>query len=177
MSTKPCESPHVAEHQSKAGQRWAGWPWRDSIVILLAACCFLVLGPVAAALLSHFGVGGPGVWHGETGIQAMIWCHWAGKIVGRLCCDFAAGVLLGRYLRRVNPIHVVAAFMALPIGNLILNPAVHESWSLPIRHVGLGGAALQLVVQLASMFLVLLLGTRLGRRTVNSQKFPTTPEP
>jgi hypothetical protein len=149
----------------------AGWPWQDSIVVLLAACCFLVLGPVAAALVSHFVVRGPGVWYGETGIQAMIWFHWAGRIVGRLCCDLAAGVLLGRYLRRVNPIHVVAAFMALPIGNLILNPAVHESWSLPIRHVGLGHAALQVVAQFATMLLALLIGTWFGRGSVDRQAF------
>jgi hypothetical protein len=144
---------------------------------LLAAFCFLVLGPLGAALVSHFSVSGPGEWFGETGIALMIWFHWGGKIVGRLACDLAAGFLLGRYLRRVNPIHAVVAFMALPIGILLLNAAARESWGLPIRYVGLGGAALQLVVQLATMFLVLLFGTRLGRRTVNSQKFPTTSEP
>ena len=152
MTRNPYESSHVVEPPAKPTGALAASPWRELIVVLLAAFCFLARDCLGRPSSRTFPSSGPGEWIGETGIALMIWFHWGGKIVGRLGCDLAAGFLLGRYLRRVNPIHAVAAFMALPIGILLLNPAARESWGLPIRYVGLGGAALQLVVQLATMF-------------------------
>ena len=75
----------------------------------------------------------------------MIWIKWGGRVLGRAFFDGTAGYLLGRYLRRINPMYVVAGFVALPIGALVVSRAVRESWGVAdackrIADAGGGGA-------------------------------------
>lgn len=99
MSENPYESPRTLQRDSEL---WKGLPRSELLFIVLAALCFFGIGSAGAALVANFSVGGDGGWMGDTGIATMIWIHWGGKVIGRFCGDFLAGLVLGRHVRRIK---------------------------------------------------------------------------
>jgi hypothetical protein len=136
------------------------------VILVLAALSFFALGSFGAALLAHFCVAGE-VFIGESGIALMFWLRWGGKIVGRFCGDYVAGVLMGRYLHHINPRYVVVLFISVPIAIVAINQGfLDANDGLWLRSVGMVGCVFQLAVQVLMMLLVLWLGVRLGRRSL-----------
>jgi hypothetical protein len=136
---------------------------REVFVLVLAAVSFFVLGSLGGALVAHSCVAGE-IFIGETGMILMYWLEWSGKIVGRFCGDYLSGVVIGRYLHRINPRYVVFLFLLFPIAVVTINRGFLDAddglWR---QSVGIAGCVIQLTVQILMMLLVLSFGVWFGR--------------
>ncbi len=142
----------------------------DAVIILTALFSFQVFGTLGGAVLAYCVVAS-GPWIGDEAITAMFWIQWGGRIIGRFAGDSICGLLLGRFLRRVNPWHVLLCIAMVPIAIILIN---HGFWDandgLWIHYVGTFGGIIQLVIQVAAMVAVVAIGICLGRRCHPSNK-------
>ena len=168
MATNPYESSFTPGGDDTNLQR-RGSLQREVIFLVLAALSFFGLGSLGAGLLAHFCVAGE-IYIGETSITLMFWLRWGGKIVGRFCGDYLSGVLIGRYLHRINPRYVVVVFILGPIAVIAINQGFFDANDgLWLRSVGIVGCVIQLAVQILLMFVVLSFGIWFGRRSLEGR--------
>jgi hypothetical protein len=77
----------------------------DSLTIVLGLACLALLGGGGAALCMFTAVP-PGTYFVSPRI--VIWVRWGAQLVGKLPGLALGGALLGNYLRRFDPWHVLA---------------------------------------------------------------------
>jgi hypothetical protein len=81
----------------------------DWLTIVLGLACLSLLGGGGAALCMSTAVP-PGTYFVSPRI--VIWVRWGAQLVGKLPGLALGGALLGAYLRRVDPWHVLAGVAA-----------------------------------------------------------------
>ena len=127
---------------------------RDVLVIVISVLCTAVVGRIVGFLVSRYS--GPAGLYTLESLPALCRARSLGFLGGKLPFDFLCGMLLGRYLERVNPWTVLLAisvFSFLLYGVLSLVSALNDD--LYVEAVGVSGAVFWTVVLFCEIPLVI----------------------
>ena len=105
-------------------------PMREIAVVVVAGLSFVLLGTLGGAISKlHFLMPGYIMGPKMELLPLIYWLSWSCTIVGRFCGDFTCGVLLGRFLRRTNPVYVLIGFMIFPLALMIRTVRTANIWT------------------------------------------------
>ena len=141
---------------------------RDLLIVVLAFTCFWLVGGIGAALLAHACTPRSFITDDSVFLEQMeivYWVAWGAKVIGRFSGDLICGVLLGRCLNRFNSWRMFAIVASFPLIIILMNRGLmHVDNGRWVESVGVGGAVLQIVLQICAMLGTVALGVWFGRR-------------
>jgi hypothetical protein len=134
----------------------------DAVIIVLAVLVLLVFGVGLTTLVIWLSQ--PPIILAEAAVIT-IWLSWVTKIANMCPSELVAGFILGRWLRRVRPGHVVVGIgLYLFVTILVLHGVGHTRGGWMWQAIGPVGVLIQNIGYSVLMLAIIAFGVRLGRK-------------